>query len=195
MLYASTGEAGDTPLSQDMDSLGGKLLRMTPDGEPVGNPEPDSVVYSLGHRNVQGLAWGDDGRLWASEFGQETWDELNLIEPGSNYGWPEVEGRGDAPGFTEPVQQWSPADASPSGIAYAQDAIWMAGLRGQRLWRVPVDSSGRAGEPEAFLSGAYGRLRSVVAASDDRLWLVTNNTDGRGSPADGDDWILLLQVS
>ncbi|MGP3920279.1 PQQ-dependent sugar dehydrogenase [Nonomuraea sp. 10N515B] len=152
-------------------------------------------MYSLGHRNVQGLTWDDDGRLWASEFGQATWDELNLIRPGQNYGWPEAEGRSDRPGLTGPVRQWSPADASPSGIAHAKGAIWMAGLRGQSLWRIPLDASGQAGEPEAFLRGSYGRLRSVVAAADDRLWLITSNTDGPGSPADGDDRILLLQVS
>lgn len=196
MLYASTGESGDGGLSQDMDSLGGKILRMTPEGKPApSNPDPDSVVYSLGHRNVQGLAWDDDGRLWASEFGQATWDELNQIRPGENYGWPEAEGGSGEAGFTDPVRQWNPADASPSGIAYAGGAIWMAGLRGETLWRIPLDASGETGDPEALLQGEYGRLRTVAAAADDRLWLVTNNTDGRGSPADGDDRILLLQVS
>ncbi|MFD3375765.1 MULTISPECIES: PQQ-dependent sugar dehydrogenase [unclassified Streptomyces] len=196
MLYASTGETWDQPIAQDQDSLGGKVLRMTPEGRPArGNPEPDSLVYSSGHRNPQGLAFDDDGQLWASEFGQDTWDELNLIRPGRNYGWPEVEGRSDRAGFTNPVAQWRPADASPSGIAYAEGAIWMAGLRGERLWRIPLDGSRVAGEPSAALEGSYGRLRTVVAAGGDRLWLVTSNTDGKGSPEDSDDRILLLQVS
>ncbi|MFJ9057046.1 PQQ-dependent sugar dehydrogenase [Streptomyces sp. NPDC102409] len=198
MLYAGTGETGDTGLAQDRSSLSGKILRMTPDGEPVhGNPEGDSLVYSYGHRNVQGLAWDSGKRLWAAEFGQDTWDELNLIEPGRNYGWPDVEGKEGKKGFVDPVAQWKTSEASPSGIAYAEGSVWMAGLRGERLWRIPL--SGRAdGEPlaapQAFLEGKYGRLRTVLAAGGDRLWLVTSNTDGRGTPKSGDDRILLLKV-
>ncbi len=199
MLYAGTGETGDTGLAQDKDSPGGKILRMTPDGEPAhGNPQADSVVYDYGHRNVQGLAWDGDKRLWASEFGQDTWDELNLIEPGKNYGWPEVEGKGKGDAgsaFVDPVAQWKTADASPSGIAYAKGSIWMAGLRGERLWRIPLDGKKAAADPQAFLDGEYGRLRTVVAAGDGGLWLVTSNTDGRGDPRKGDDRILHLKVS
>ncbi|MEU6834239.1 PQQ-dependent sugar dehydrogenase [Streptomyces rubiginosohelvolus] len=198
MLYAGTGEAGDTELSQDKESLAGKILRMTPDGEPVhGNPEADSVVYSYGHRNVQGLAWDAEKRLWAAEFGQNTWDELNLIEPGGNYGWPEVEGREGEDGFIDPVAQWKTSEASPSGIAYAEGSIWMAGLRGERLWRIPL-SGEKAGEPladpQAFLEEEHGRLRTVVSAGSDRLWLLTSNTDGRGTQQDGDDRILQVEV-
>ncbi|MFG2829564.1 PQQ-dependent sugar dehydrogenase [Streptomyces sp. NPDC048434] len=200
MLYAGTGETGDTGLAQDKQSLGGKILRMTPDGEPAhGNPAADSVVYDYGHRNVQGLAWDNDKRLWASEFGQNTWDELNLIEPGKNYGWPEVEGKAkDAAagsGFVDPIEQWKTADASPSGIAYAKGSIWMASLRGERLWRIALNGTKPVAAPQAFLQGTYGRLRTVVAADDGALWLVTSNTDGRGTPHKGDDRILRLQVS
>ncbi|MFI0261106.1 PQQ-dependent sugar dehydrogenase [Streptomyces sp. NPDC017056] len=197
MLYAGTGETGDTGLAQDRKSLGGKILRMTPDGEPVhGNPDAGSVVYTYGHRNVQGLAWDAENRLWAAEFGQNTWDELNLIEPGRNYGWPEAEGKGNGGGrFTDPVAQWGTADASPSGIAYARGSVWMAGLRGERLWRIPLAGRQAAAEPQAFLQGEYGRLRTVVAAGDGGLWLVTSNTDGRGEPKKGDDRILRLAVS
>ncbi|MGW6718345.1 PQQ-dependent sugar dehydrogenase [Streptomyces sp. NPDC054995] len=198
MLYAGTGEAGDTELSQDKESLAGKILRMTPDGEPVhGNPEADSVVYSYGHRNVQGLAWDAEKRLWAAEFGQNTWDELNLIEPGGNYGWPEVEGEEGEDGFIDPVAQWKTSEASPSGIAYAEGSIWMAGLRGERLWRIPL-SGEEAGEPladpQAFLQEEHGRLRTVVSAGSDRLWLVTSNTDGRGTQQGGDDKVLQIEV-
>ncbi|WP_309050650.1 PQQ-dependent sugar dehydrogenase [Streptomyces sp.] len=195
MLYAGTGETGETGLAQDRDSLGGKILRMTPEGKPApGNPFAGSVVYSYGHRNVQGLAWDDAGRLWAAEFGQNTYDELNRIEAGRNYGWPEVEGRAGRPGFTDPVAQWPTAEASPSGIAFARGAVWMAGLRGERLWRVPVAGAGAPGEPRAFLSGEYGRLRTVLAGGDGRLWLVTSETDTRGTPEPGDDRILRLEV-
>ncbi|WP_137995057.1 PQQ-dependent sugar dehydrogenase [Streptomyces vilmorinianum] len=195
MLYAGTGERGETGLAQSVGSLGGKILRMTPEGEPApGNPFPGSVVYSLGHRNVQGLAWDADGRLWAAEFGQNTWDELNLIEPGKNYGWPKVEGRAGVSDFVDPVAQWRTAEASPSGIAYAGDAIWMAGLRGERLWRIPLSGAERSGDPEAFFVEEYGRLRTVLAAGDGRLWLTTSETDTRGTPAPGDDKILRLEV-
>ncbi|MGK5696024.1 PQQ-dependent sugar dehydrogenase [Streptomyces sp. URMC 128] len=196
MLYVGTGESGDTGLSQDKDSVGGKILRLTPEGEPApGNPFGNSPVYSYGHRNVQGLAWDTKQRLFASEFGQDTWDELNAIKPGDNYGWPEAEGRSADSGFHNPVDQWTTAEASPSGIAYAGGSVWMAGLRGKRLWRIPLNGTAASAEPQAFLEGEYGRLRTVVPAGGDRLWLVTSNTDGRGSPKDGDDRILELRVT
>ena len=101
-----------------MDSLSGKILRMTPDGGvPHDNPFPGSLVYSLGHRNPQGLAWADDGTMFATEFGQNAWDELNIITAGANYGWPPVEGIASTGDFIDPVQQWTPDTASPSGMA------------------------------------------------------------------------------
>jgi glucose/arabinose dehydrogenase len=195
MLYAGTGESGERGLAQDRKSLGGKILRMTPDGEPApGNPFDDSVVYTYGHRNVQGLAWDDEQRLFASEFGQDTWDELNAIEPGANYGWPDAEGTSDDAKFHNPLAQWHTDEASPSGIAYAEGSIWMAGLKGERLWRVPLDGTKASADPQSFLKGKYGRLRTVAAAGGDRLWLTTSNTDGRGTPKKGDDRILELEV-
>lgn len=198
MLYAGTGEAGDRAQSQDKESLGGKILRMTPDGDPPGrgNPESDSVFYSYGHRNVQGLAWDKDERLWASEFGQDTWDELNLIEPGKNYGWPEAEGRTEDEGsYTDPVEEWRTKDASPSGIAVAKGSVWLASLRGERLWRVPLAGAEPVAEPESFLKGKYGRLRAVASDGGDGLWVLTSETDSRGTPEKGDDRILKLKVS
>ncbi|MDG5808234.1 PQQ-dependent sugar dehydrogenase [Streptomyces ossamyceticus] len=195
MLYASTGERYEGPLAQDKKSLGGKILRMTPEGEPApGNPFGNSLVYSYGHRNVQGLAWDSKQRLWASEFGQNTWDELNQIRPGGNYGWPEVEGKEGKSGYIDPVAVWSVDDASPSGIAIAEGSVWMAGLKGQRLWRIPLRGTKVSADPQPFLEGEYGRLRTVVSAGGDKLWLTTSETDGRGSPEDGDDKILELQV-
>ncbi|WP_075732547.1 PQQ-dependent sugar dehydrogenase [Streptomyces acidiscabies] len=196
MLYAGTGESGDTGLAQNLDSLGGKILRLTPEGEPApGNPFPDSPVYSYGHRNVQGLAWDSRQRLFAAEFGQNTWDELNAIAPGGNYGWPEAEGRSTDAKYRSPLAQWPTADASPSGIAYAEGSIWMAGLRGQRLWRIPLNGTEASAEPQAFLGKEYGRLRTVVSAGENKLWVTTSNTDGRGVVRDGDDRILELEVS
>lgn len=195
MLYAGTGESGDRGKAQDKDSLGGKILRMTADGEPVhGNPFAGSVVYSYGHRNVQGLAWDSQGRLWAAEFGQDTWDELNLIQPGGNYGWPVVEGIGHRAGYVDPIAVWHTDDASPSGIAYAKGSIWMASLKGARLWRIPLAGTKAAAAPQAFLVNRYGRLRTVLAEEDGSLLLTTSNTDGRGTPRGGDDRILRLSV-
>ncbi|AYN43590.1 PQQ-dependent sugar dehydrogenase [Streptomyces dangxiongensis] len=195
MLYAGTGESGQRGLAQDRKSLGGKILRMTPDGEPApGNPFPGSVVYSYGHRNVQGLAWDRRQRLFASEFGQDTWDELNAIRPGGDYGWPVTEGRSARAGYLDPVAQWHTDDASPSGIAAVDGMIWMAGLKGKRLWRIPLRGTAASAAPQAFLTGVYGRLRTVVPAGGDRIWLVTSNTDGRGTPKKGDDRVLEARV-
>jgi len=197
LLYVGTGETGDRPTAQDPNSLGGKILRMTPEFEPApGNPG-DNLVYSTGHRNVQGLAFDDDGQLWAAEFGQNTWDELNLIVAGANYGWPEVEGPGVNDGFVAPQRVWPTDEASPSGIAYWNGSIWMAGLRGERLWQIPIiesDTGPTTGEPVAHLTNVYGRLRTVAAAPDGSLWLTTSNTDGRGDVREGDDRILRLEA-
>lgn len=193
MLYATTGDAGRTERAQDPDSLGGKILRMTPDGEaPDGNPFADSLVYSLGHRNPQGIAWDPAGRLFAAEFGQDTWDELNIITPGANYGWPEVEGIAGDERYTDPVQQWSPDDASPSGIAIVGGTVYIANLRGERLRAVPVAEPTTSSE---YYVGEYGRLRDVQAAPDGSLWFVTSNTDGRGAPTTDDDRILRVEIS
>jgi glucose/arabinose dehydrogenase len=189
-LYVSTGETGVRELAQDPDSLAGKILRITTDGDPApGNPDPSSPVWSLGHRNVQGLAFDDGGRLWASEFGDSTYDEVNLIEPGANYGWPEVEGPGGGDEFVDPLVTWPTSAASPSGMAYADGHLWVGALRGERLWRIPVRGE-RLGEPTGFFEGQNGRVRTVVTSPDGDLWVTTSNRDGRGTPAAQDDRIL-----
>jgi glucose/arabinose dehydrogenase len=192
MLYAGTGDAGDPSRAQDPGSPNGKILRLTPDGDPApGNPTAGSPVYSLGHRNVQGLAWDTDGRLFATEFGQNDLDEVNLIQPGRNYGWPEVEGQGDTQDgrYTNPVVTWPVRDASPSGIAITGGTAYVAALRGERLWTLPLRGD-TLGDPSAQLTGQYGRLRTVQVAPDGALWVTTSNTDGRGDVRDGDDRIL-----
>lgn len=190
MLYVTVGDAGNREAAQDRDSLSGKILRLTPDGDvPEDNPFGGSPVYSYGHRNPQGLAWADDGTMYASEFGQDTWDELNVIESGRNYGWPVVEGMADDERFMDPVQQWAPAAASPSGMAIAEGSIWIANLRGERLREVPLDDTSTSTE---HLVGEYGRLRDVAVAPDGALRVLTNNTDGRGDARQDDDRVLRL---
>jgi glucose/arabinose dehydrogenase len=189
-LFVSTGETGQPELAQDHGSLAGKILRITPDGKPApGNPQSGSPVWTMGHRNVQGLAFDGRGRLWATEFGADTWDELNLIQPGHNYGWPRVEGSGDLAEFTNPYVQWHTSDASSSGLAYLDGSLWAASLRGERLWRIPLRGKG-TGEPRDYFVGDYGRLRTVTVAPDGNLWLTTSNRDGRGDPGPKDDQIL-----
>jgi glucose/arabinose dehydrogenase len=190
MLYAGTGDASDGRNAQDPGSLGGKILRLRPDGGvPDGNPFPGSPVWSLGHRNVQGLAWDADGRLFATEFGQNRVDEINLVERGGNYGWPEVEGNGGGDRFRDPVVTWPTAQASPSGATIAGGTLYAAALRGERLWSVPLDGGG-VGQPRALLVGVYGRLRHVAMAADGSLWVLTSNRDGRGDPSADDDRVL-----
>jgi len=190
-LYVSTGDANEAERAQDRESLGGKILRITPDGDPApGNPF-GTPVWSWGHRNVQGLAFVGD-QLWASEFGADEFDELNRIEAGANYGWPQVEGTGGGPDLVDPQATWATSEASPSGLAYAAGHLWMAALRGERLWRIPVEGE-RAGQPQSFLVGRYGRMRTIAVAPDGMLWLTTSNRDGRGTPTEGDDRILLVR--
>ncbi len=194
-LYVSTGETGDDDLAQDDDSLGGKILRITTEGDPApGNPDTSSPVWTKGHRNVQGLAFDDANRLWASEFGSQVWDEVNRIEPGNNYGWPLAEGDSNLEGYVDPQVQWSPDEASPSSVAFADGSLWVASLRGERLWQVAIKADGTLGRPVPHFVGAYGRLRTVVAAPDGSLWLGTSNRDGRGDPAPTDDRIFRVTL-
>lgn len=193
MLYAGTGDASAGGNAQNRDSLAGKILRMTPDGGiPDGNPF-GTLVWSYGHRNVQGLGWDAAGRMFASEFGQNAYDELNLIRPGGNYGWPTVEGAGDGGGrFVAPLQVWPTSEASPSGIAVtAEGVVYVAALRGQRLWRVEVGPDGRVVSARAMYQGSYGRLRAVGLGPEGRLWVLTSNRF-RGTPAPDDDRVVVL---
>ena len=198
-LYIGTGDAAVPERARDRRSLGGKILRVEPDGAvPADNPFPASPVWSLGHRNVQGLAWDARGRLWAAELGPDRDDEINLIVRGGDYGWPQATGTARDGGSRAALAVKQPPEAAWSGLAFvpARDvpawggSLIAGGLRGQRLWRFPVTADGRLGPGEPLLVGRYGRLRAVVAAPDGSVWLTTSNRDGRGTPAPDDDRIL-----
>ncbi|AKU18977.1 glucose sorbosone dehydrogenase [Luteipulveratus mongoliensis] len=179
MLYVTTGDAMNGDNAQDIESLGGKILRINPDGSvPSDNPTSGSPVFTLGHRNVEGLDWTPGKDLYASELGEDTWDELNHIEAGKNYGWPDVEGPGDNPDYVDPIATWHTEDASPSGVSVHIDVVYVAALRGEQLWQVPLTDGG---DPVAVLHGTYGRLRTVEEAPDGWLWVATANGGGGDS--------------
>lgn len=180
LLYIGTGDATDQQGAADPSKLNGKILRLRPDGGiPESNPFAGSPVYSFGHRNVQGLGWDSAGRLWASELGPEKNDELNLVRAGGNYGWPQVTGVAHDGRFLDPVHVWpNTADASPSALAVAGDLAYVACLRGERLWELPLP----AGDPPSdgllpgardLLTGQESRLRDVLVVGDE-LWVATN---------------------
>lgn len=196
-LYVSTGEAQTPELAQDKTSLNGKILRMTTDGTAApGNPF-GNYVYSYGHRNPQGLAFDRNGRLWEAEFGNSSKDELNLIKPGANYGWPTCEGSCSVSGMTNPKATWNVSEASPSGIAIVRNVVYMASLRGERLWRIPITGdTENVGTPTAYYVGTYGRLRTVTKVPGaDQLWLSTTNCDNNGGAADGSDKIFKVSIN
>ncbi len=191
MLYVTTGDSGVGNLAQDRDSLAGKILRLKDDGTiPVDNPFAGSPVYSYGHRNPQGLAWDSQGRLWEAEHGQSATDELNLIEPGKNYGWPVIRGDEKAPGMESPVVHSGATTWAPSGLAFFDGSLFFCGLRGQSLFEVRL-----GGQPVTVLGhlrNQFGRLRDVVAGPDGLIYVLTNNRDGRGTLGAGDDRIIRI---
>ncbi|MET7619394.1 PQQ-dependent sugar dehydrogenase [Streptomyces sp. NPDC005408] len=193
-LYAATGDAQKGPNAQNLHSLNGKILRLNPDGSvPRDNPFPGRYIWSYGHRNVQGLAFDSRGRLWESELGNSTMDELNLIRRGGNYGWPVCEGTAGGcadPTFIAPVRTWTVADASPSGLAIANGHLYMASLRGTQLWRMRITGS-TTGPPQAYFTGTNGRLRTVAPSPDGGLWLTTSNGGDKDSVPDNSNTALL----
>jgi glucose/arabinose dehydrogenase len=192
-LFVSTGDAGDGALAQDKDSLNGKVLRITRDGKAApGNPF-DNRTWSYGHRNIEGLAYDADGRLWATEFGDKSADELNLIERGGNYGWPEAEGRSDNDDFVNPKVTWGTDECSPAGLTITRSTAFLGALQGECLFAVGLDGE-KAGKPKAYFGGKHGRIRSVTTAPDGALWVTTSNTDGRGDLRRDDDRIFRVTL-
>jgi glucose/arabinose dehydrogenase len=205
-LYVTTGDAGERSLAQDRGSLSGKVLRLTPEGKAAeDNPFPGSPVFTLGHRNPQGLAWHPGTQApFVTEHGPDANDEVNALQPGGNYGWPEVGGQAGDPRFEDAVTSWTPTIAPAGAVFYDSDAIpgWrgsllLVTLKDRDLRRlVPADDefSGVA-EEEILFDEEFGRLRAIAVAPDGSLYLATSNRDGRGSPGEGDDRILRVSFS
>ncbi|MBP1153394.1 MULTISPECIES: PQQ-dependent sugar dehydrogenase [unclassified Paenibacillus] len=211
MLYVTNGDAASPSMAQDNDVLAGKILRINPDGSiPADNPFPNSPVYSLGHRNPQGLAWHPvTGQLYSSEHGQSAHDEINRIEPGANYGWPLIQGDETeakpedtdkaGPGkLTKPILHSSNVTWAPSGMTFISQGPWTnhlltANLRGTQVLHVVLTEDGKGvHSSEGLLQGELGRIRTVTEAPDGSIYILTNNRDGRGTPKDDDDKIVRL---
>jgi len=192
-LFVSTGDAGDGPLAQDKGSLNGKVLRITRDGKAAADNPFGNRTWSYGHRNIEGLAYDADGRLWATEFGDKAKDELNLIRRGGNYGWPEVEGTSDNDDFVNPKVTWGTDECSPAGVTITRSTAFLGALQGECVFAVPLDGT-KAGRPKVYFAGDHGRIRTVVTAPDGALWVTTSNTDGRGDPRGRDDRILRVTL-
>jgi glucose/arabinose dehydrogenase len=187
-LFVSTGDAEHPHRAQNRHSLSGKILRITDTGGvPAGNPFGNRV-WSLGHRNVEGLAFDGQGRLWATEFGNHRRDELNHIVRGGNYGWPRVEGGDGRGGFRDPLATWRPRACSPSGIAIARGHAWVGALHGQSLWSVKLNAPHK-GRKVRFFDHRLGRIRGVHRAPDGSLWITTSDRDGRAARHKGDDHV------
>jgi quinoprotein glucose dehydrogenase len=210
MLYIGTGETFRRELAQQPGNLGGKILRVTPDGAPApGNPDPGSPVYTLGHRNVQGLAWHPEtGELFASEHGPSgeeslrAHDEINVIRKGANYGWPLVVGAPHRAGLADPLVSWVDRTTPPSGMTFWRGDLYVATLRSEALVRIRLARAGNGWTVAAIerwfhdgKEGRHGRLRDAVVGPDGALYVLTNNRDGRGRPRPGDDRILRIAPS
>lgn len=203
-LYIATGDAGNPSLSQDLASTAGKILRIELDGSiPKDNPIPNSPIYSLGHRNPQGLAWNSNNILYSSEHGQSAHDEINIIQPGANYGWPLVQGDEDSTEviLQKPLIHSGENTWAPSGITFVnqgpwQDKLLVATLRGEQLLTLLLNEDGTVVENiESWFKNEYGRLREVVQGKDGSIYIATSNRDGRGNPDITDDKIIRLSFS
>jgi glucose/arabinose dehydrogenase len=199
-LYVTNGDAANTALAQDRNSLAGKILRIEPDGSvPADNPFPGSPVYSYGHRNPQGLAWQEGtNQLYATEHGPSANDEVNRIVPGGNFGWPTITGTQTQQGLITPIitsgggNTWAPSGATfvkANTFPQLRGSLLFAGLRSTTLWQLTVDSPPRL---TPLLEDEYGRLRAVSEGPDGNLYVLTSSLDGRGSPTDADDRVLRL---
>ena len=196
-LYAATGDGQNPDVAQDTNNLGGKVLRLNPDGTvPADNPFGNHV-WSYGHRNPQGLAFDSQGRLFEQEFGNNVMDETNIIVKGGNYGWPACEGTsGDCanPSFRAPIRTYPVAEASCSGIAIVRDVLYIACLRGNRMYRAEISGDTLTNVQQYFV-GTYFRLRTVEPTLDGNLWLTTSTGGDKDStPNNSNERILKVTL-
>lgn len=192
-LYITAGDAQNPSQAQDKNTLGGKILRVTDEGKPAtGNPF-NSLIYSLGHRNPQGIAWDASGNLWETEHGRSAptgLDEVNLIQAGKNYGWPTIQGGETRSGMETPkINSGEATTWAPAGAVFVNNSLFFAGLRGVTLYEAVIQGD-RVIELKEHLVGQYGRLREVIAGPDGMLYITTSNRDGRGVPNSADDRII-----
>ncbi|WP_019243284.1 MULTISPECIES: PQQ-dependent sugar dehydrogenase [Bacillus] len=189
-LYITVGDALNEERAQNISSLNGKILRMKLDGTiPEDNPFPNSYVYSYGHRNSQGLVWNENGQLYSSEHGPSAHDEINLITPGNNYGWPIIKGDEAKTNMQNPLIHSGKDTWAPSGIAYYKKNLYIAMLRGESVKRFDIQSK----VMHNVVTGV-GRIRDVFIEGD-YLYFITNNTDGRGVPKPEDDKLYMIKLS
>lgn len=197
-LYIATGDARNGNNSQDLNSLAGKILRVDEDGKPLADNPYGNEVYSYGHRNVQGLVFDNKGQLWATEHGRSGalsgLDELNLIKSGKNYGWPDIEGGEEREGMLKAIVH-SGADTTwaPSGATFLNDYIYFVGLRGEALYQANIRDIDNV-EIKEYFKGEFGRLRDVVVGDNFSLYIISNNTDGRGELREGDDKLIKINL-
>ena len=192
-LYITTGDAQDPSHAQDKSSLAGKILRVTDTGKPVLSNPFNNLAYSYGHRNPQGITWDKRGRLWSTEHGrsgiQSGLDELNIIEAGKNYGWPDIQGDQEQAGMVRPVSNSGPTTTwAPAGAAFVDDSLFFAGLRGKTLYEAIVQGDNVT--IKEHFKGEFGRIREVITGPDGMLYITTSNKDGRGSPGSNDDRVI-----
>ncbi|MBI2594067.1 PQQ-dependent sugar dehydrogenase [Candidatus Daviesbacteria bacterium] len=206
-LFITTGDAQNPSFAQDKNSLAGKILRVTDEGKPApGNPF-NNEVYSYGHRNPQGIAWDEDGNLYETEHGPSGGtlgtgnDEINLIEYGNNYGWPEIQGDQTREGMVTPIKNSTPSVAwAPGGAAFYNNSLFFGGLRGQTLYEAVIENNKQSLQGHKVIDfkehfkGKYGRIREVIAGPDGMLYITTSNRDGRGIPKPEDDRIIRINL-
>lgn len=209
MLYITTGDTFNREIAQDLDNLGGKILRLTPEGKiPEDNPFGNSPIYSLGHRNPQGLAWHPEtGELFISDHGPSgedglrAKDRIKIVEAGSNFGWPEKIGYFENGKYANPLIMWKNA-VPPSGMTFYQGDLYVATLGSQSLVKIKLNKINNQYNVKKiehlFNDGqalsTYGRIRTAVLGPDNYLYFLTNNRDGRGRPRENDDQILRFKI-